>query len=72
MDHFNGFKRSSLTMNPLTHFSISLECPVFELFLSGVPRQLDFIRVCGPRSKIMVEVAVAMTATASRTLASML
>lgn len=56
----------------LTHFRISLEWPMLEPFLSGVPMQLDLSRVCGPRSRIMVEVAVAMTATASRTLASML
>ncbi|TNN83567.1 hypothetical protein EYF80_006085 [Liparis tanakae] len=59
-------------LKAFTHFSISLEWPVLELFLSSVPRQLDFSSVCGPRSSIMVEVAVAMTATASRTLASML
>lgn len=62
----------SFPQQALTHFKISLEWTVLEPFLSGVPKQLDFCRVCGPRSNIMVEVAVAMTATASRTLASML
>ncbi len=40
------------------------------LFLSGAPWHSDLSSVCGPRSIIMVEVAEAITATASRTRAS--
>lgn len=52
------------------YLSTSLGFPAMGPFLSVAPWHSDFIRVCAPLSSIMVEVAMAMTATPSRTRAS--
>lgn len=55
---------------PQIYLSTSLGFPAMGPFLSVAPWHSDFIRVCAPLSSIMVEVAMAMTATPSRTRAS--